>query len=175
MSLKVGLLEKKINEEADVWQWKILTLTEILRDLQIGKVPTCSICKVQWVQQGDNCFLFRDKRMGWHSSQGFCQHENAYLAVVRNTIEMKFLKFHSNKHYHLDPEIYKYDKFWIGLSYDTTKGRWLWVDGTPFDSRLYEKLDHKGCAYLQNGTLYSQNCSETAKIICATNVQFGWS
>ncbi|XP_039178421.1 C-type lectin domain family 2 member D6-like isoform X3 [Crotalus tigris] len=88
MNLKVAMLEKRTKEEADLWQWKMLTLTEILKDLQIGKVRNCSVCKVQWMQLSSNCYFFRNRQLSWHSSQTFCQEENADLTMVTNMEEM---------------------------------------------------------------------------------------
>ncbi|KAK9400312.1 C-type lectin domain family 2 member D6-like [Crotalus adamanteus] len=82
------MLEKRTKEEADLWQWKMLTLTEILKDLQIGKVRNCSVCKVQWMQRSSNCYFFRNRQLSWHSSQTFCQEENADLTMVTNMEEM---------------------------------------------------------------------------------------
>ncbi|XP_039178412.1 CD209 antigen-like protein E isoform X2 [Crotalus tigris] len=175
MNLKVAMLEKRTKEEADLWQWKMLTLTEILKDLQIGKVRNCSVCKVQWMQLSSNCYFFRNRQLSWHSSQTFCQEENADLTMVTNMEEMHFLKFHSFTHYYLDPKTYEYDKFWIGLAYDIVQKRWLWLDGTAFNPNQYGILGDDGCAYIQNESLRSQPCHEVAKSICKTTVQFGWS
>ncbi|XP_060545279.1 C-type lectin domain family 2 member F-like isoform X1 [Pantherophis guttatus] len=175
MNLKVAMLKKRTKEEAALWQWKILTLTEIFRDLQMGKVLNCSICKIQWMQLSEKCYFFRNRKMNWESSQRFCQEEDAELMVVSNKDEMQFLKFHASMHYYLDPKTYKYDKFWIGLVYDIAERKWLWLDGTAYKPSRYGILGDHGCAYIQNDTLHSQPCGKVAKSICETTVQFGWS
>ncbi|XP_026579426.1 C-type lectin domain family 2 member B-like [Pseudonaja textilis] len=169
------MLENRTKEEAALWQWKILTLTEIFRDLQIGKVLNCSICKIQWMQLSKKCYFFRDREMNWYSSQAFCQEENADLMVVTSKKEMQFLKFHASMQYYLDPKRYQYDKFWIGLAYDIVERRWLWIDGTAFKPSRHGALGDHGCAYVQNESLHSQPCGDLAKSICETAVQFGWS
>ncbi|XP_032076479.1 C-type lectin domain family 12 member B-like [Thamnophis elegans] len=127
------------------------------------------------MQQSEKCYLFRNREMNWHSSRNLCQNENADLMVVRNKDQRPFLKFHTSMHYYLDPKTKEYDKFWIGLAYDIVERRWLWLDGTAYTPKRFAKLGDHGCAYIQNGSFRSQPCSEVAKSICETTVQFGWS
>uniref|UniRef100_A0A8D0C5N0 C-type lectin domain-containing protein n=1 Tax=Salvator merianae TaxID=96440 RepID=A0A8D0C5N0_SALMN len=117
-------------------------------------VHTCSVCKPQWIQHGGECYLFRARRLGWHSSMGFCSDEFSTLAVTSDPEQMVL------KHILL-PAL-------VEVSYP--------FRAIPWDGVLQTLLSERegGCAYLQQGRLHAQQCNQTAFIVCHRKVQFGW-
>ncbi|XP_053112666.1 early activation antigen CD69-like isoform X3 [Hemicordylus capensis] len=171
---KVNSLSKHSKEQSHQMHLQILVLTETLIHLQTGRNNICSVCKIQWVQRGEHCFLFSSRSMGWHSSMGYCKEVSSTLAVVSTKEEMDFLMQETKKHFDLRYRQYQYHKFWISLKYDSDS-KWRGANGTPYHLNWDAKLAPWACAYLQNGEFYSQNCQEEAFFICETEVQFGWS
>nr|XP_028602905.1 C-type lectin domain family 1 member A-like isoform X2 [Podarcis muralis] len=176
MCFQVEKLSKQAESHNDVMELQIIILTEILRQLQIGKAINCSVCKMQWLQHKDSCYLFRERKMGWRSSMGFCRDEFSSLAVIHNdTEQMNFLRFESKKHFRQRHGKNKYYKFWMGLVYDVVTKQWKWADGSLYNPKMHGKLPPKGCAYLRNGSLFSQECEKLAYVMCQTALRFGWS
>ncbi|KAF7253750.1 Natural killer cells antigen CD94 [Varanus komodoensis] len=136
MSAQVGRVSRKSKDQMHLIQAEILVLTEILRQLQTGKVHNCSVCKVMWVQHADACYLFRRMEMSWFSSRGFCRDESSALAVVKDPGEMAFLKLASRTYLGTLGGPHGYGKFWIGLKYDDGTKQWAWADGTPHNTPL---------------------------------------
>ncbi|XP_053112665.1 early activation antigen CD69-like isoform X2 [Hemicordylus capensis] len=171
-----------INESAVTTNWHVAAISLLLlctimltMVILIGhKDNICSVCKIQWVQRGEHCFLFSSRSMGWHSSMGYCKEVSSTLAVVSTKEEMDFLMQETKKHFDLRYRQYQYHKFWISLKYDSDS-KWRGANGTPYHLNWDAKLAPWACAYLQNGEFYSQNCQEEAFFICETEVQFGWS
>uniref|UniRef100_A0ACB8FLS3 Uncharacterized protein n=1 Tax=Sphaerodactylus townsendi TaxID=933632 RepID=A0ACB8FLS3_9SAUR len=108
---------------------QILVLSETLQDLQIGKVWTCTVCKVRWVQRADLCFLFSDLKASWQTSQSICLEESSALAVMETKEEMDFLRDESSKYFDIVYYKYHYHQFWIGLEYQNSSSLVL-RDGT---------------------------------------------
>ncbi|XP_078232789.1 C-type lectin domain family 12 member B-like [Pogona vitticeps] len=173
--LEVTRLSKTSEAETEVIQVRILLLTEVLQQLQIGKALRCSVCQIHWLQHGDNCYLFKSRQMSWISTMGFCKDESSSLLVIKSTEEMDFLMLESKKHLHLHRGRLKFNKFWIGLKYERSIGKWVWVDGSVLKVKRQQQQNHSGCMYLQNGEFHSQECSQPAFILCKAKVQLGWN
>ncbi|KAJ7329302.1 hypothetical protein JRQ81_015476 [Phrynocephalus forsythii] len=170
MNSKVTGQSRTMVEHIKMFQLQILILSEILHQVQIGKVPTCGMCRIQWLQHRDNCYLFRRTEMSWPSSMGFCKDKLSSLPTLNSTEEMDFLRHESKRYF--DP-YQKMPKFWIGLKYEPSMGKWLRIDGSVLNIKHLGVTTHRGCIFLQNGRFYSQPCSEHANIVCKAKVQLG--
>ncbi|KAL8222673.1 UNVERIFIED_CONTAM: hypothetical protein K2H54_077906 [Gekko kuhli] len=135
MSVKVQDLEQTSAEQMEAIKLNILVLSETLKQLQMGKVWTCAMCRIYWVQRANTCFWFSDLSMSWESSEDFCDGESSTLAVVETKAELEFLRHESSKYFTLNRGKKNFDRFWIGSKYVNFTGLRL-GDGTVIPIRL---------------------------------------
>uniref|UniRef100_A0A8C6LXP7 C-type lectin domain-containing protein n=1 Tax=Nothobranchius furzeri TaxID=105023 RepID=A0A8C6LXP7_NOTFU len=87
-------------------------------------------CDGDWELFRGHFYYFTTNYSTWEGSRGFCEDLGADLVHVLTDFIIKFL--------HLIPE----DKFWIGLTDSENESSWIWVDGSPLNTKYndYEKI-----------------------------------
>ncbi|XP_077196587.1 uncharacterized protein LOC143838706 [Paroedura picta] len=172
MTAKVKKLAEVSREQRKAMRLKVLILSESLTQLQMGKAWTCPMCRVNWVQQGDLCFMFSDLKFSWQTSKNFCMDQVSTLAVVETKEEMDFLKHESGRYFIIYRGKHRYYNFWIGLEYANLTSLTL-RDGTRVPVALALHAGPNPCVYLRHGKLYAMSCHKMYNFICKTKVEFG--
>ncbi|XP_077196586.1 C-type lectin domain family 2 member D5-like isoform X2 [Paroedura picta] len=172
MTAKVQKLHKRSRDQMDEMKTRVLLLSETLIQLQKGKVWTCAMCRVNWVQQGNLCFMFSDLELSWQASKNFCVDEVSILAVVETKEEMNFLKHESHRFFVMHRGQQRYHRFWINLEYTNSTSLTL-RDGTRVPVALALHAGPNPCVYLRHGKLYAMSCHKMYNFICKTKVEFG--
>lgn len=105
----------------------------------------------------------------WLNASKVCRGFGGNLASIGNEKEMEFVRNLSSQQ--------KTDHAWIGLVYRFQEGRYIWSDGTPFNSSvdtdwLNDKpFNHSGIRCVQlsrNGWNFTRCCNykENQEFIC---------
>ncbi len=95
-------------------------------------------CPPGWDEFENSCYKvmtsFRySQRLTWVNARAVCLGFGGDLVSIKNEREMEFLKNLSST--------YKYKLFWIGLNDRLKEGQFVWSDGTPFNSSVYNNWD----------------------------------
>ncbi|XP_049988365.1 uncharacterized protein [Alexandromys fortis] len=114
-----------------------------------------------WFCSDIKCYFSMDKK-DWSGCIRTCQDCSLSLLKIDDDDELKFLQIKIN------PSTY-----WIGLSYNTGKSQWQWIDNGPFnlDSKI-ANLSHKTrrCAFLSRTRLDYTKCENCYPCICETRM-----
>ncbi|XP_041492267.1 killer cell lectin-like receptor 2 [Microtus oregoni] len=114
-----------------------------------------------WFCSGIKCYFIMDKK-DWSGCKQTCQDCSLSLLKIDDDDELKFLQVKSNP-----------NTYWIGLSYDTGKNKWQWIDNGPsnLDSKI-ANLNHKTrrCAFLSRTRLDYTKCENRYPCICETRM-----
>ncbi|XP_037651268.1 CD209 antigen-like protein E [Sebastes umbrosus] len=91
----------------------------------------CPSCEEGWEQHGAKCYHFSSKKSTWEESRSECRHLGGDLVKIESREEQEFLlgKLSEKMDEHED-------KFWIGLTDSKEENKWLWVDGSPPNTRF---------------------------------------
>ncbi|TDH03801.1 hypothetical protein EPR50_G00145820 [Perca flavescens] len=91
----------------------------------------CQKCEEGWELHGGKCYYFSTDRLPWELSRHQCIAQHGDLVKIDSREEQTFLELKLREKMNDDE-----DKFWIGLTDSQTEGTWLWVDGSPLDTRF---------------------------------------
>ena len=93
-----------------------------------------SNCPPDWYGFGNSCYKFvvrslYVKGLNWENARRTCLNYGGDLASVENISEMNFIYSHSSKNWR--------ENYWIGLNDQHNESQFVWSDGTPFNSSVY--------------------------------------
>ncbi|XP_068520370.1 C-type lectin domain family 2 member H-like [Anas acuta] len=114
----------------------------------------CS-CPRLWIGFKGKCFYFSDMEKNQTWSRADCHERGANLAVIQSKEELEFVLHYKGSHDH-----------WIGLSRQNPRQRWVWDDGTEFDSSLFPIGGGEHFAFLNNQRVTSARSSGERHWIC---------
>ncbi|MEO2154180.1 MAG: LamG-like jellyroll fold domain-containing protein [Nanoarchaeota archaeon] len=145
---------------------------------------SCGYCPKPWIEYKGHCYLIPKDNNGnllsynWLDSLNYCSQKGAYLVVINNDNEAKFLVDLINKTTSLNTG----NKFWVGLfqGYDSAKpnSNWIWLKKSSWFKWLYGEPDDTGGIENNDencGAIYSnipawelsdEDCSDTYYFIC---------
>ncbi|XP_044865051.1 C-type lectin domain family 1 member A-like [Mauremys mutica] len=130
-------------------------------------------CPVRWIQSSDSLYLFAAADRTWDQCQSYCSSQSARLLKTESKEEKNFIQHESFLYFDLRQGFQYYFSFWIGLSYDSSSRKWVWVDSTALSSGLleipeadYQQYRHGACAYIQGGNFKPGDCGETRLCQC---------
>ncbi|XP_065256585.1 oxidized low-density lipoprotein receptor 1-like [Emys orbicularis] len=130
-------------------------------------------CPLRWIQFSDSLYLFAAATRTWEQCQSYCSSQSAQLLKTENKEEKNFIQQESFLYFDIRQGFKYYFPFWIGLSYDSSTRKWVWVDSTALSSGLLEisvaKNQHYprgACAYIQAGNFKAGGCGETRSCLC---------
>ncbi|TFK08714.1 DNA helicase B [Platysternon megacephalum] len=130
-------------------------------------------CPVRWIQFSDSSYLFAAADRTWEQCQSYCSSQSAQLLKTESKEERNFIQRESFLYFDLRQDFKSYFSFWIGLSYDSSSRKWVWVDKTALSSGLVEIPEaddqhYRGgaCAYIQGGNFKTGDCGETRSCLC---------
>ncbi|XP_050602592.1 C-type lectin domain family 1 member A isoform X2 [Macaca thibetana thibetana] len=127
-------------------------------------VHRCSPCTDQWKWHGDKCYQFYKDGKSWEDCKYFCLSENCTMLKINKQEDLDFAMFQSRS-----PFFYSY---WTGLLRPDSGKAWMWMDGTPFASELFEIIidvtspRSRDCVAILNGMIFSKDCQELKRCIC---------
>ncbi|XP_041492297.1 killer cell lectin-like receptor 5 [Microtus oregoni] len=110
-----------------------------------------------WFCSGIKCYFIMDKQ-DWSGCKQTCQDYSLSLLKIYDDDELKFLQVKVNP-----------NTYWIGLSYDTGKSKWQWIDNGPsnLDSKIANlSLKPGRCAFLSRTRLDDTKCEDHYPCIC---------
>ncbi|XP_023596408.1 natural killer cells antigen CD94-like [Trichechus manatus latirostris] len=117
----------------------------------------CCSCPEKWIGYQCSCYFISNQRKTWAESRNSCASQNSSLLWLKNRDELDFLK--SKPRY-----------YWIGLSYNETRGAWVWEDGSALSRDLFsisQLSNPKNCiSYRQSGETLSEKCEAKNRYIC---------
>ncbi|XP_023581609.1 natural killer cells antigen CD94-like [Trichechus manatus latirostris] len=117
----------------------------------------CCSCQEKWIGYRCNCYFFSKGDNTWVESRDFCASQNSSLLQLESKDELDFLKFRGRL-------------YWIGLSYNETRGAWVWEDGSALSQDLlsfFQTLDSKKCiVYTSDKEILDEPCGEKNPSIC---------
>ncbi|XP_040599624.1 uncharacterized protein LOC101823350 [Mesocricetus auratus] len=119
--------------------------------------------EVQWFCFGIKCYYFFMDNKRWNGCSQTCQDCSLSLLKIDDDDELKFLQ----------PKINP-NSFWIGLSYDTRKRNWQWIDNGPskLDLMTMKSLQEDGgCAFLSSRGIHNNKCERKHPCICEKRIQ----
>ncbi|XP_038615585.1 C-type lectin domain family 1 member A [Tachyglossus aculeatus] len=124
----------------------------------------CSPCPEKWFWRGNSCFHFYRDSRSWWGCEGLCSAENASLLkidshqVLELVMPLSFSKF--------------FYSYWTGLSRNGSGQPWVWLDGSPHASDLFQvmvdsdSLRSRDCVTILNGKTFSKDCKELRRCAC---------
>nr|XP_023404892.1 natural killer cells antigen CD94-like [Loxodonta africana] len=117
----------------------------------------CCSCPEKWIGYRCNCYFISNGKNTWAESRNSCASQNSSLLYLKSRDELDFLK--SSRYF-----------YWIGLSYNETRGTWLWEDGSSLSQDLSlfsEILNPEECTlYGLSGEISNGNCKAINRYIC---------
>ncbi|KAM4550885.1 C-type lectin domain family 7 member A-like isoform 2-T2 [Fundulus diaphanus] len=84
-----------------------------------------------WELQGESCYYFSNYTSSWNESRRSCKVLGGDLVKIDSREEQMFLGRRASS-----LMVEEDDRFWIGLTDSEEEGRWLWVDGSPLETRF---------------------------------------
>ncbi|XP_043297069.1 C-type lectin domain family 1 member A isoform X1 [Cervus elaphus] len=124
----------------------------------------CSPCPEKWKWHGDKCYQFYKESKSWQGCEYFCIAENSTMLKINTQEVLEFAMPHSYSEF--------FYSYWTGLSRNGSGKAWLWMDGTPYSSKLFEvmidltNLRSRDCVTILNGKAFSKDCRELRRCAC---------
>ncbi|XP_044865049.1 oxidized low-density lipoprotein receptor 1-like isoform X2 [Mauremys mutica] len=160
-------------------QQEILTqqVENLTQQLQLCQSQTTNHqgdkCPVRWIQSSDSSYLFAAADRTWDQCQSYCSSQSARLLKTESKEEKNFIQQESFLYFDLRQGFKYYLSYWIGLSYDSSSRKWVWVDSTALSSGLLEisvasnqDYPRRACVYIQGGNFKPGDCGETRFCLC---------
>lgn len=108
---------------------------------------TWNCCPVGWRAFQSNCYFPLNDNKTWADSEKNCTGMGAHLATISTEAEQNFITQFLERQY----------SYFLGLTRENPKGRWQWIDKTPFNPDMIfwhkdESNNHKkgNCFVLVN-------------------------
>lgn len=124
----------------------------------------CSPCPEKWKWHGDKCYQFYKESRSWQGCEHFCIAEHATMLKINTQEVLEFAMSQSYTEF--------FYSYWTGLSRNGSGKAWLWLDGAPYASALFEiiidvtSLRNRDCVTILNGKAFSKDCKELRRCAC---------
>ncbi|XP_014434377.1 killer cell lectin-like receptor subfamily F member 2 isoform X2 [Pelodiscus sinensis] len=118
----------------------------------------CKLCPVNWRLHEDKCYWLSKELNSWSESREDCTRKGSEMLVIQNTEQMD----------HLQSALPEADHIWIGLAFNSSQGKWTWLDGAsvPELGPRMGKVNTNSCGVLQRRNIEFENCSVKLKWPC---------
>ncbi|XP_011364052.1 C-type lectin domain family 1 member A [Pteropus medius] len=124
----------------------------------------CSPCPEKWKWHGNKCYQFYKESKNWQGCEYFCIAENSTMLKINTQEVLEFAMSQSYSEF--------FYSYWTGLSRSGSGKGWLWIDGAPYTSELFEiiidftSLRSRDCVTILNGKAFSKDCKELRRCAC---------
>uniref|UniRef100_A0A671F5H5 C-type lectin domain family 1 member A n=1 Tax=Rhinolophus ferrumequinum TaxID=59479 RepID=A0A671F5H5_RHIFE len=124
----------------------------------------CSPCPEKWKWHGDKCYQFYKESRNWQGCEYVCIAEHSTMLKINTQEVLEFAMSQSYTEF--------FYSYWTGLSRNGSGKAWLWLDGTPYTSELFEiiidftSLRSRDCVTILNGKAFSKDCKELRRCAC---------
>ncbi|KAM5254732.1 C-type lectin domain family 1 member A [Hipposideros larvatus] len=124
----------------------------------------CSPCPEKWKWHGDKCYQFYKESRSWQGCEHFCIAEHSTMLKINTQEVLEFAMPQSYTEF--------FYSYWTGLSRNGSGKAWLWLDGAPYASELFEiiidvtSLRNRDCVTILNGKAFSKDCKELRRCAC---------
>ncbi|XP_048836698.1 C-type lectin domain family 12 member B-like isoform X6 [Brienomyrus brachyistius] len=117
----------------------------------------CRRCPQGWEPFNSNCYFISTDQKSWKDSRIECLKWGADLMIIDSKEEEDFIKKNTYDH-------------WIGLTYNTEKNGWIWLDGTSLTGFQRPYYRNGFCAVIRSWSTSWEGwtCSTEARWICET-------
>uniref|UniRef100_A0A8C2MJQ9 C-type lectin domain-containing protein n=1 Tax=Cricetulus griseus TaxID=10029 RepID=A0A8C2MJQ9_CRIGR len=126
----------------------------------VCKQPPGKHVEVQWFCCGIKCYFIMNKK-NWKGCQQTCQDCSFSILKIDDDDELKFLQLQINP-----------SSYWTGLSYETKKRKWQWIDDSPLKLDLIvmsSLCKTGGSAFLSSPGTNNDDCARTHSCIGDNN------
>ncbi|XP_051010565.1 oxidized low-density lipoprotein receptor 1-like [Acomys russatus] len=158
----IDTLTQKLKEKSRE-QEELLQQNQSLQDALQRAANTSGPCPQDWTWHQENCYLLAGPR-NWANSQKNCLSLDAKLLHINSTDDLQFV---------IQATSHSTAPFWMGLHRKTANQPWLWENGSPLSLKIFKirgvsfQMYPAGtCAYIQQGSVFAENCILTAFSIC---------
>ena len=123
-------------------------------------------CPHGWDEYDNSCYKvmtgFRyTQKLSWKNARAVCLGFGGDLVSIKNEEEIKFLSS-------------EYDFLWIGLNDRSKEGQYVWSDGSPFNSSVFNNWNdgepnnqgNEDCVEIKSGKWNDESCSLGRFYIC---------
>ncbi|XP_069133696.1 CD209 antigen-like protein 2 [Argopecten irradians] len=134
----------------------------------------CKMAGYTFFEDGQLCYKTFNDQLTWYNAYDACRSIGARLIVLKHTQQVKHLLTPN-------PDELSQRFAWVGLTDEETEGKWMNIDGSPFNYSLWpslqfnNKCSHYGpdpkeadCAHLNSNiqTLSDCHCNITKPYVC---------
>uniref|UniRef100_A0A8C3HZD9 C-type lectin domain-containing protein n=1 Tax=Chrysemys picta bellii TaxID=8478 RepID=A0A8C3HZD9_CHRPI len=120
----------------------------------------CKLCPRNWVLHRDKCYWLSNEADTWSKSHDDCSRKESQMLVIQDREQMDYLQ----------PVIKDDNGVWIGLTFNSTQGKWTWLDGAPVHEELQlpesSQGDESNCGMLKKTKIEFEVCSSELKWLC---------
>ncbi|XP_067402584.1 killer cell lectin-like receptor subfamily F member 1 [Emydura macquarii macquarii] len=157
-----GISERPRNES------KCITSLENLSDLKqhlcdppqssSTEGAKCVLCPRDWLPYKGKCYWVSKETKRWTSSHEDCLMKRSHLLVTQDPEELGYVQTITTEK----------NSVWIGLNFKIPKRTWIWVDGSPFNEKLFLTVrpNERDCGVLKRNQIAWETCSAELKWIC---------
>ncbi|XP_035304620.1 killer cell lectin-like receptor 2 [Cricetulus griseus] len=114
--------------------------------------------EARWFCCGIKCYYFIMDGKQWTGCKQTCQNCSLSLLKIEDDDELKFLQLQINP-----------SSYWTGLSYETKKRKWQWIDDSPLKLDLNItnfNPNTRRCVFLSKTRLDDVECDQPYHCIC---------
>ncbi|XP_077180683.1 killer cell lectin-like receptor subfamily F member 2 [Paroedura picta] len=147
------------------WENSMSSLRQFLCKPQNDKETEnsgCRLCPQNWSLRENKCYWVSKGRQTWWKGKEDCTAKHSRMLVIQNQEEVTFIQNIAEGAQLL----------WIGLKATFPERKWIWIDGSPLDNKLFQDLgpaEANCCGRLNGNQIISEACSTIAIWICETD------
>ncbi|XP_048343246.1 killer cell lectin-like receptor subfamily B member 1B allele A [Sphaerodactylus townsendi] len=130
-------------------------------DNTITEKSSCGVCPQNWSLHENKCYWISKERQTWNKSKEDCTVKHSQLLVIQNQEEVAFIQSIAEGAQLL----------WIGLKATFPERKWTWLDGSPFNDKLFQELgpvEENFCGRLNGNQIISEECNTITTWVCET-------
>ncbi|XP_067408135.1 killer cell lectin-like receptor subfamily B member 1 [Emydura macquarii macquarii] len=119
----------------------------------------CKLCPTEWMLHGDKCYWVSKETNIWSKSSDDCSKKGSQMLVIQHQEQMDYLQ----------PFMPDDNPVWIGLTFNASERKWIWVDGSHLNGERFPGLsqaEESICGVLKRKKIDFDICDNKLKWIC---------